>query len=160
RIGDERRRTVARHELAEPVEAAALPVDTRGGERRTLGVVCDRVSDLSVQRPALVVETPKLALVLSERPAGAAGTPPGEIDVDVDQDHEVLGDALPRLGALDGSAAESDHRRVAACEGDAHGVLLDPAELVLPPLGEELADRLAGALLDRGVEIEEGALEP
>src|SRR5207247_6643639 len=53
-----------------------------------------------------------------------------------------------------------DPRRVAAGEGDAHGVLLDPAELVLPPLGEDLADRLAGALLDRGVEIEEGALEP
>src|SRR3954468_16957680 len=160
RVGNERRRAVARHELAEPVEAAALPVDTRRGEGRTLGIVRDRVSDLSVQRPALGVETPELALVLSERPTGAAGAPPREIDVDVDQDHEVLGDALPGLGARDGPAAEREHRRVGACEGEAHGVLLDPPELLLSPLGEELADRLAGALLDRSVEIEEGTFEP
>ena len=52
RVGDERDRPVARNELAEPVERAALVVDAGRGERRTVASPLrdDRVGDLAVQR--------------------------------------------------------------------------------------------------------------
>ena len=45
-------------------------------------------------------------------------------------------------------------------ERRADRVRLDLAEALLPALLEQLGDRLAGALLDRVVEVEERAVEP
>ena len=64
---------------------------------------------------------------------------------------------LAVLGRRDGAAAERDHGRLGLGERRADRVRLDLAEALLPALLEELRDRLAGALLDRVVEVEERA---
>ena len=71
----------------------------------------------------------------------------------------MVGDAPARLPARHRSAAQRDHRGVGGGQRNLHGVLLDPPELVLAALGEELGDRLAGAFFDRRVDVEEGAVE-
>src|SRR5207248_2539841 len=159
-IGDEGNRPVAGNELPQAVEAAAFPVDAGGGERCAVGVDRYSVGHVPVERLPLGVETAEIVFVLRERPVGAANPAPGRVDVDVTEDDEVVREPRACLGARHGTAAERDHRRVRRGERDADGMLLDPPELGLAALGEELGDRLAGALLDRRVEIEEGTVEP
>src|SRR5207253_666000 len=127
--------------------------------RRRIGVVGHRVGDLAVERPPCLVEALKLLLVTCERAAGPARTAPGEIDVDLAEDDEVVGDPPACLLARHGPAPQRDHGGVGGGQRHPHGVLLDPPELVLAALGEELGDRLAGAFFDRGVEVEERAVE-
>ena len=159
RVGHERGRPVAWHELAQPVEPAPLPGDARSRERRRIGVVGHRVGDLAVERPPCLVEALKLLLVTCERAVGPERTAPGEIDVDLAEDDEVVGDPPACLLARHGPAPQRDHGGVGGGQRHPHGVLLDPPELLLAALGEELRDRLPGTFLDRGVEIEKGPLQ-
>ena len=71
RVGDERHRLRARHELAQPLERTGLMVDACGREEHRVGVAArdDRVGDLEVQRAPLLVELAEP----SARSAPAAG---------------------------------------------------------------------------------------
>ena len=64
--------------------------------------------------------------------------------------------AAPGFSALVTAPPPSEMTSGSGCrERDADGMLLDPPELGLAALGEQLGDRLPGPLLDRAVEIEE-----
>ena len=82
-------------------------------------------------------------------------------DVDVEQnDVNALRSASRFSARRHRTAAERDHRGLGLGERHADGVRLDLAEPVLAALLEELRDRLAGALLDRVVEVDERPAEP
>ena len=86
RVADERDRAVARDELAEPLQRAALDVDAGGREHDVVGVAHDRVGDLGVERTPLLVE-----LARSRSRSCASGRSraldslPAVVEVDVDQ---------------------------------------------------------------------------
>src|SRR4051794_6453639 len=159
-VRDERDGPASRDELAEPVQPAGVVGDARGGEHRALDVGDTRVRNRFVERCPLLVERSKRFLVLRERAVGAAHAPPRSLDVDVAVDDEVLAQELARRFARDGAAPERDHPGLGRGEPYTDCVLLDPAELRLTLLLEELGDRHSRTLLDRRVEIEQGTVEP
>ena len=151
RVGDERDRAVAGHELAQQVERAALVVDAAGGEDRALDV-----GRRPRRRPrGRAAAAPRRGGGTRPRPARAAGSSgaraprPSSTSTSTQQRERAAGaprgsrgvvTAPPPSAITAGSGAASAART--ACASISRKPLL-------AALLEELRDRLAGALLDR-----------
>ncbi len=160
RVGDERHRPVARNEVAEQLEQADARGDASGSEHDVVGVAGGRVCSLPVDGRPLVVEALELLRSVRKRPVRLACALPGESGLDLEQDRERAG-LEQRAGALrkDCAAPQRDHRGVACLEQRLHDLFLHRAERGLARL-EELDDRLARAVLDLVVGVDELPAEP
>jgi hypothetical protein len=72
----------------------------------------------------------------------------------------VLAERAPDRRARDRAAAERDHRRLAPAQRVDRDRLLEHTELQLAAPREQLGNRLARAVLELAVEIDELAAEP
>ena len=155
RVGDERNRAGSGDELAQPFERAELMVDPRRGENHTVGIGCDGVRRLAIQRPALLEQLAELDLVLREWTIAAAHTLPRGVDLDLDEHRQrAVGKRVSHRRCLDGAAAERNHGRGGLQQRVAHDRGFDDAKLQLAVFREEGAERQLHPSLDQPVGVD------
>ena len=111
RIGDERNRTVARDELVQTLERAALDTHACRGENDIVNVARDGIRDLPVERRTLIVEREERTALLRERTVRVLHPFPGHGGIDVDEHrHGVLTQRLAHSGLRNSTATERKDR--------------------------------------------------
>ena len=130
-----------------------MRVEDRAHPVRALGRH-DHVGELRVDRLAQVVEVLELRALAGQRTLASLAPRPGELEPDVEPDHQMVGQCRPDSLVTDRAATEREHTRLPRIEELQGDLLLDGAERRLAVLGEHALDRLAEPLLDHGVDVD------
>ena len=99
RIRDEGHLAVAGDELTEPLQRAALDVDTGGREDDVVAVARSRVRDVCIERCTQLEPVPELGLVAGQWTVAATRPEPRRLDVDgqMDDDRALVAAARPGI---------------------------------------------------------------